>query len=87
VRYDAGMSIPRWIKIVAPIVLLGASAVVGLRVLRGPVGATTAYGGTLEARVLPDFPSTDAARWVNGAGTPLASLRGEVVFIEAWAPA
>lgn len=81
------MNLPRWIKIAAPIVLLGASAIVGLRVWRGPVGATTAYGGTLEARLLPDFPSTDTARWVNGAPAPLANLRGEVVLIEAWAPA
>jgi hypothetical protein len=83
----AAMGLPLWIKIAAPVVLLGASAVVGVRIWRGPVGATTAYGGSLEARLLPDFPSTDVARWVNGAPAPLASLRGEVVFIEAWAPA
>jgi len=80
------MRLPRWLKIAAPVVLLGASAFVGLRIWRGPIGATVEHGGTLEARLLPDFPSTDAARWVNGAPAPLASLRGEVVLIEAWAP-
>ena len=81
------MAIPRSLKIGASILLVGAFAFTGLRCWRGPVGASTEYGGTLEARQLPDFTSTDAARWVNGAPAPLAKLRGEVVFIEAWAPA
>ncbi len=81
------MPMPSWIKLAAPVVLLGAVAFAGLRVWRGPIGASTEYGGALEARVLPDFPSTEANRWVNGAPSTLASLRGEVVLIEAWAPA
>jgi hypothetical protein len=81
------MPLPNGIKVAVAVALLGAASFVGLRVWRGPVGATTEYGGAIEARVLPDFPSSDAGRWVNGAPTTLASLRGEVVFIEAWAPA
>jgi hypothetical protein len=67
--------------------IVAAAAAFGLRAWRGPVGATTEYGGTLEPKLVAEFPSTDADRWVNGAPAPLASLRGEVVFIEAWAPA
>lgn len=81
------MHLPRYLKAGGTILLLGATALTGLHCWRGPVGASTEYGGTLEARQLPDFPSTDATRWVNGEPTPLAKLRGEVVFIEAWAPA
>jgi hypothetical protein len=70
--------------------VFGALVVVGsvgaFRVWRGPVGATKEYGGALASRILPEFSSSDAARWVNGAPAPLASLRGEVVLIEAWAP-
>jgi hypothetical protein len=81
------MHLPRGIKIAGAVALLAAAAVLGLRVWRGPIGATTEYGGTLESRLVAEFPATDASRWVNGAPAPLASLRGEVVLIEAWAPA
>ena len=81
------MPLPRRIKVIAVAALLAGGSFAGYRVWRGPIGATTEYGGTLAARALPDFPSVDAARWVNGVPAPLASLRGEAVLIEAWAPA
>jgi hypothetical protein len=81
------MHLPKGTKIAGAVVLLGVVAVGGLRVWRGPIGATTEYGGTLESRLVAEFPTTDASRWVNGPPAPLASLRGEVVLIEAWAPA
>ena len=81
------MHLPKGIKIAAAAALLAVAAYGGLRVWRGPIGATTEYGGTLASRHLEEFSTTDAGRWVNGAPAPLASLRGEVVLIEAWAPA
>jgi hypothetical protein len=82
------MRFPSWFKVAAVVLLLAAAIVrFGLPIWRGPIGATTEYGGTLEPRQLPEFPSTDRARWVNGLPSPLASHRGEVVFIEAWGPA
>jgi hypothetical protein len=41
---------------------------------------------TAPADAAPDFASTDADAWVNGAPTTLASLRGHVVVVEAWHP-
>jgi hypothetical protein len=32
----------------------------------------------------PEFPSQDAERWLGGAPTTLAKLRGDVVLVEAW---
>ena len=81
------MSLTRRFKVMAAAALVAVAAFAAMRVWRGPSGATTEYGGTLASRLLPEFPSSDAARWVNGAPAPLASLRGEVVLIEAWAPA
>jgi hypothetical protein len=78
------MRLPSGTRRPLAILLLGAAALAGCH---GPTGATTEYGGSIEARQLPDFPSIDAARWVNGEPTPLSKLRGEVVFVEAWAPA
>ncbi len=81
------MHLPRWLLVAGGLALLAGGVVGGLRVWRGPIGATTEYGGTLESRLVADFSSTDPGRWVNGAPASLASLRGEVVVIEAWAPA
>jgi hypothetical protein len=81
------MHLPRALKIAGAAAILAVALPFGLRAWRGPSGATTEYGGTLAPKLVAEFSSTDAGRWVNGAPTPLASLRGEVVFIEAWAPA
>lgn len=81
------MHLPGALKVAGAAALLAAVVAGGVRVWRGPTGATTEYGGSIEPRLVAEFTSTDAARWVNGAPAPLGSLRGEVVFIEAWAPA
>jgi hypothetical protein len=69
-------------------VLLIASiaAFVALRARRGPSGATEPYGGRLAAIAVPDFPSGDPGRWVNGTPESLGALRGTVVLIESWHP-
>jgi hypothetical protein len=72
---------------VLAVLVLGGAGAAGWRLWRGPVGSSTAYGGSIEARRIADFTSLDPSRWVNGAPTPISSARGEVVFIEAWAPA
>jgi hypothetical protein len=33
---------------------------------------------------VPEFQSTDSARWVNGAPFTFASARGDVVLVESW---
>jgi len=42
-------------------------------------------GGSIEQvdRRAPEIPSTDPESWI-GAPTTLASLRGNVVLVEAW---
>jgi hypothetical protein len=80
------MTLPKALKIAAAAAIVAGAAAFGVRMWRGPTGMTTEYGGTLAPRLVAEFTSTDADRWVNGAPAPLASLRGEVVFIEAWAP-
>lgn len=69
----------------AVVVTLGV-AVVGVRIYRGPSGASRDFGGSLEAMAVPDFSSLGPERWVNGSPTSLAALRGNVVLIEAWHP-
>jgi hypothetical protein len=81
------MPISKALKVALVVSLLGAAGAVGFRLWRGPTGATAEYGGKLESLVVPDFSSSEPARWVNGAPLSLSALRGEVVFIEAWAPA
>jgi hypothetical protein len=76
----------RWKAALGATILLVAVGIGAVRVLRGPSGATTDYGGSIAARAIPEFPTADPARWVNGAPTSMANLRGQVVFIEAWSP-
>jgi hypothetical protein len=80
---------PKWMKVAA--ICLAAALALGIvarfALRRGPSGATAEFGGSLPAKEIPEFPSLDASRWVNGAPTSLASLRGEVVILEAWHPA
>ena len=79
---------PKWpIWALASVVVLTAAAAGGVRYWRGPIGPSTLQGGTIEAALLPEFASLDANRWLNGVPASLASARGEVVFIESWAPA
>ena len=76
----------KWLKIVLVLVAVGGAAVVARPLVFGPTGKSTAYGGSIEATVVADFPTTDANRWVNGAPRPLAGERGKVVLIEGWSP-
>jgi hypothetical protein len=78
----------KWMKIAGIALAVAGLGVVGARfVLRAPTGATSDYGGTLQAKSIPEFTSLEAGRWVNGAPASLASARGQVVLIEAWHPA
>jgi len=58
--------------------LLFVTGALGLRAYRGPTGDVS--------DVVPEFPSLDQARWLNGAPQSLAAIRGEVVFLEGWSP-
>jgi len=76
----------RWMKVTAAVAVVFAAGFVGFRVLRGPSGASVAYGGSVEASAAPEFASSDAASWVNGPPTTLAALRGGPVILEIWSP-
>lgn len=77
VDYDRGMRTSPWLLLLVGSLALGAAACHGRSEQAPP--ATTPAG-------VPDFASTDASAWVNGAPTTLASLRGSVVLVEAWSP-
>jgi hypothetical protein len=81
------MAISKNIKLALVVAFVGVAGTAGFRLWRGPIGATAEYGGKLESLVVPEFSSSEPSHWVNGAPVSLAALRGEVVFIEAWAPA
>ena len=66
--------------------VLGIAAMTFINLRRGPSGATLGHGGTLAAQTVPEFPSADPSRWVNGAPTRLADNRGQVMLIEVWHP-
>jgi hypothetical protein len=76
----------RSLKIALGIGVAAAVAVGGGLVLRGKTGASTEFGGSLEAETLADFPNLGPERWANGAPVSLAEQRGSVVLIEAWHP-
>ena len=65
---------------------LGATGYVGYRIVRGPTGSSTAWGGAVAAQVLPEFFADEHVRWVNGEPQTLAAQRGHPVLIEVWAP-
>jgi len=73
----------RTLWFIAAVALLGATA------CNKDTSGGAAVSATPEApgQVLPEFSSSDPAYWVNGAPSPLASLRGSVVLIESWHPA
>jgi hypothetical protein len=73
-------------KIAAVVGLLVAVAAAGLWYARGPSGASKEFGGSIEASLVPEFPTQSPERWVNGQPQTLAAARGSVVLIEAWAP-
>jgi hypothetical protein len=77
----------RWTKIAA-VVILGTLGLGGatVRYLKGPSGGSVAYGGSIEATAVPEFTSSDASAWVNGAPATLASLHGSPVLLEIWSP-
>lgn len=72
--------------VLAMLAVLAGAAFVALRFYMGDSGATTEIGGRLDAPVIPDFPTADGKRWVNGEPASLEKMRGSVVLIEAWAP-
>jgi hypothetical protein len=74
-------------KVLIGVAVLAALAFAVRFAVRGKTGASTELGGTLEAHPIPEFVSQEASRWVNGQPASLAAARGEVVFIEGWAPA
>ena len=76
-----------WLKYAAAFALLVGVLAGGYFFLRGPTGASTLYGGDVEATLVPEFLRLDDAHWVNGKPTKLASLKGKPVLIEAWGPA
>lgn len=78
------MSKKKWGAVVGAVVLLGLGG--AYYKMRGPAGATTALGGSLVAKEVPELPA-DASRWLNGAPVSLAGARGEVLFFEGWHPA
>ena len=84
VRHHGAMAKIKWAALLGAVLLLSAGGVYWT--LRGPAGATTALGGSLEAKALPELPA-EAARWVNGAPLSLSQARGQVLFVEGWHPA
>ncbi len=66
--------------------LVGGGVAARYKMSRGKSGASAAYGGSVDAKVVPEFSTQDAARWVNGEPTTLAALRGAPVLIESWSP-
>jgi hypothetical protein len=68
------------------VILVGGVGFGMYRHLRGPSGGSTAYGGSIAATVVPEFPSSDPSAWANGSPAMLASLRGSPVLLEAWSP-
>ena len=78
---------PKLYKVLIGVAVLAALAFAVRFAVRGRTGASTELGGSLEAHAVPDFASQEASRWVNGAPVSIAAARGEVVFIEGWAPA
>jgi hypothetical protein len=83
--YTDPMTRTKWAALLGVVVVLGAGGAYYVK-LRGPSGATTALGGAIAAKPVPELPA-DANRWVNGAPVTLAGARGEVVFVEGWHPA
>lgn len=75
-----------WMKAALAGAIVIAAGAGALRYLRGPSGATATFGGSIEATAVPELPSSKASSWVNGAPTPLASLRGAPVLLEIWSP-
>jgi hypothetical protein len=71
---------------VAVTLLVGGGLAARYKMSRGKSGASAAYGGSLEAKVVPEFTTQDASRWVNGAPTTIAAHRGNPVLIESWSP-
>lgn len=74
----------QWVALILGVLLLaGAGTFIKLR---GPAGTTTALGGSIEAKALPEMPA-EAERWLNGAPVSVAASRGQVIFVEGWHPA
>lgn len=74
----------RWMMIAAASLLVVLGVGFGaLRWLWGSSGASERYGGSIEAKQIPDFPS---GTWAHGAPVELASVRGKPVLIEVWSP-
>jgi hypothetical protein len=74
----------QWVALILGVLLLAAGGI--FIKLRGPSGTTTALGGSIEAKELPELPA-EADRWLNGAPVSVAASRGQVIFVEGWHPA
>lgn len=74
--------VERMVRFVFPVLVVVALAASASGCKKAPERAAP----TAPADGAPDFASTDASAWVNGAPTTLASLRGHVVVVEAWHP-
>ncbi len=70
----------------ALVLLVGGGLAARYRMAKGRSGPSAAYGGSIEAKLVPEFPNQDANRWVNGAPATLESHRGAPVLIESWSP-
>jgi hypothetical protein len=68
------------------LLVIGGGLAARYRMSRSAVGASASYGGAVEAKLVPDFPTADGKRWVNGGPTTLAAQRGQPILIEAWSP-
>lgn len=81
---SSSRSIRLILQLAITVALLTGIALVAFRLMRGPVGASTAYGGQLEAEAVPPLPVDRAASWVGQA--PARALPAKALLIEAWHP-
>lgn len=77
----------RWMVVAAASLLIVAGLGFGVfRWLRGGSGASERYGGSLEAKLISEFPNEGQESWAHGEPVRLSQLRGKPVLIEVWSP-
>ena len=81
---ESSRSVRLIVQLAITAALLAGIALVAFRLMRGPVGASTAYGGQIEAEAVPPLPVGRAASWVGPS--PAAALPAKALLIEAWHP-
>jgi hypothetical protein len=72
--------------VAAAVVLAGGGLAAKYRMAMGKSGPSDTYGGSIEAKLVPELTTQDKGRWVNGEPTTLAAHRGSPVLIESWSP-